>query len=87
MIDPSFMLHQCWLTGTWKRSAGVAPEVNLREHVTCMSVPNMNKSAHSGIETQRRHHQKSKIWVSVVPRKGHRAVFSKKLHSCGANLH
>ena len=35
-----------------KRSAGVAPEVNFRECV--------NKTAHSGFETQRRRHQKSK---------------------------
>ena len=45
-----------------KRSAGVAPEVNFRECV--------NKTAHSGLETQRRHHQKSKTGVSVVPQKG-----------------
>ena len=49
---------------TAKRSAGVAPEVNLREHVTCM-----NKAAHSGFETQRRHHLKSKTGVSVAPEK------------------
>ena len=28
-----------------------------------------NKAAHSGIETQRRHHQKSKIGLSVAPQK------------------
>ena len=43
-----------------KRSAGVAPEVNLREHVTHMPPPNVNKAAQSGSETQRRHHQNSK---------------------------
>ena len=43
-----------------KRSAGVTPEVNLRECVTCMPLPSANKAAHSGFETQRRHHQKSK---------------------------
>ena len=50
-----------------KRLAGVAPEVNLREYITHMLPPSVNKVAHSG---QRRHHQKSKIVVSVVPQKG-----------------
>ena len=50
-----------------KRSAGVTPEVNLREHVTHASVPSVNKAGHSGLETQRRHCQKSKIGVSVAP--------------------
>ena len=36
-----------------KRSAGVTPEVNLREHVTHMIPPSVNKAAHSGFETQR----------------------------------
>ena len=35
------------------RSAGVAPEVNLRE-------PSLNKTAHSGFETKRGRYQKSK---------------------------
>ena len=39
---------------------GVAPEVNLREHVTCTPLPSANKAAYSGFETQRRRHQKSK---------------------------
>ena len=52
-----------------KRSAGVAPEVNVREHVTHTPLPSANKAAHSGFETQRRHHQKSKIGVSVAPQK------------------
>ena len=43
-----------------KGLAGVTPEVNLKECVTCMPLPSMNKAAHSGFETQRRHHQKSK---------------------------
>ena len=30
----------------------------------------MNKAGHSGLETQRRLHQKSKIGVSVTPKKG-----------------
>ena len=53
-----------------KKSAGVTPEVNLGEHVTCTPLPSANKAAHSGFETQKRHHQKSKTWVSVAPQKG-----------------
>ena len=37
-----------------KRSAGVTPQVNLRECVTHTPPPNMNKAAHSGFETQRK---------------------------------
>ena len=43
-----------------KRSAGVTPQVNLRECVTCMPPLNSNKAAHRGFEAQRRCHQKSK---------------------------
>ena len=39
-----------------KRSAGVTPEVNLRECVTHTPLPNVNQAAHSGFETQRRRH-------------------------------
>ena len=53
-----------------KRSAGVASEVNLRECEKCMPPTSMNKAAHSGFDTQRRHHQKSKTGVSVAPQKG-----------------
>ena len=35
-----------------KRSAGVAPEVNSREHVICTPLPSANKAAHSGFEIQ-----------------------------------
>ena len=49
-----------------KRSAGVAPEVNLRECVTYKPLPSVNKDAHSDFETQRRHHQKSKTGVTLV---------------------
>ena len=53
-----------------KRLAGVAPEMNIRECVTCMPPPSVNKTAHSGFETQRRHHQRSKTGVSMAPQKG-----------------
>ena len=53
-----------------KRSAGVTPEVNLRECVTYTPLQSANKAAHSGFETQRRRHQKSKTGVSVAPQKG-----------------
>ena len=43
-----------------KRSAGVAAAVNLREHVTHTPLPSANETSHSGFETKRRHHQKSK---------------------------
>ena len=55
-----------------KRSAGVAPEWNLRQHVTCntyMPLCHANKAAHSDFETQRRRHQKSKTGVSMAPQK------------------
>ena len=52
-----------------KRSAGVAPEVNLGECVTHMPLPSANKALHSGFETQRRYHQKSKTGISVAPKK------------------
>ena len=60
-----------------KRSAGVTPEVNLGEHVTCMPPPSTNKAAHSDFETQKRCHKKSKIEVSVAPQKG--LMSSKKI--------
>ena len=49
-----------------ERLAGVAPEVNLRKCVICTPPPSMNMHMHSGFETQRRHHQKSKIGVPVA---------------------
>ena len=53
-----------------KRSAGVTPEVNVKEHVTPMPPQSTNKAANSSFETQRRHHQKSKTGMSVAPQKG-----------------
>ena len=53
-----------------KRLVGVAPEVNLMEYVPHMLLPIVNKADHSGFETQRRHHQKTKTGVSVAPQKG-----------------
>ena len=53
-----------------QRSAGVTPEVNVRELVTCTPSPSMNKVDHHTFETQRRCHQKSKTGVSVAPQKG-----------------
>ena len=38
-----------------KRLAGVAPEVNLKEHVTCTPLPSVNGAAHSGFETHRKY--------------------------------
>ena len=52
-----------------KRSAGVTPDVNPGECISRMPPPSVNKAAHSGFETQRRCHQKSKTGVSVAPQK------------------
>ena len=52
-----------------KRLAGVTPKVNLRECVTYSPPLSVNKAAHSGFETQSRHHQKSKTGASVAPTK------------------
>ena len=51
-----------------KRLAGVTPVVNLSECITCMPSSSGNKATHSGFETQRRLHQKSKTGVSVSPK-------------------
>ena len=48
-----------------KRSAGDAPEVNLWECASNLSLPSSNTAAYSGFEAQRKHHQKSKTGVSV----------------------
>ena len=53
-----------------KRSAGVAPEVNLRKCIRHIPLPSVNKAADPGFETQRRCRQKSKTGVSVAPQKG-----------------
>ena len=47
---------------------GDTPQVNLREHISHMLLPSANKATHSGFETQRRCHQKSKTGVSVAPK-------------------
>ena len=49
-----------------KRLAGVALEVNLREHTSHMPPQSLNKVARSGFESQRRRHQKSKTGVPVA---------------------
>ena len=51
-----------------KRSAGVAQEVNLSEHVTCTPPPSMLPTL--ALKHRERHHQKSKTRVSVAPQKG-----------------
>ena len=43
--------------------------MDLRERLTRIPLPSMNKAVHSGFETERRHHQKSKTGVSVIPQK------------------
>ena len=51
------------------RLAGVAPDMNVREHVTRMPLPSVIKTTHSGFETHKIRHQKSKTGVSVAPQK------------------
>ena len=58
-----------------KRSAGVAPEVNLRNSLHAGNKAH-KRGIHPGSETQGRRHQKSKTGVSVAPQKG--LMFSKK---------
>ena len=65
-----------------KRSAGVAPQVNCPEHVTCMPLPSVNKTDQFSFETQRRHHQKSKTGVSVAPQKGLIYILQKVFQCC-----
>ena len=45
----------------------ILAKVNLRECISHMPLQSLNKTAHSGFETQRRCHQKSKTRVSVAP--------------------
>ena len=47
------------------------------ESVIHKALPSVNKTAHSGFETQRRHHQKSKTGVSLAPQ--HNNMSSKNL--------
>ena len=51
-----------------KRSAGVAPEVNLRNPLHAGEEAR-KPAIHPGFETQGRRHQKSKTGVSVSPQK------------------
>ena len=50
------------------QSAGVAPEVNLRNSLHAGDKAS-KQGIHPGFETQGRHRQKSKTGVSVAPRK------------------
>ena len=57
LINPTSAEHACGgqqpaAMLTVNRSAGVTPEVNLRQCVTCMRLPSANKVAHSGFEIQ-----------------------------------
>ena len=52
-----------------KRSAGVTPEVNLRNPL-CIGEEAHKRGIHPGFETQGRRHQKYKTRVSVTPQKG-----------------
>ena len=52
-----------------KRSAGVAPEMNLRNSLHAGDKAR-KRGIHPGFETQGRRYQKSKTGVSVAPQKG-----------------
>ena len=69
-IESIFNLTRRWGTATGQhavhRKVGATQEVNLREHKAHTPPPSVSKAAHSGFETQRRHHQKSKGGVSVA---------------------
>ena len=67
-----------------KRSAGVTPEMNFREHVTRTTLPRAIKAAHFGFKTQRRRQKKSKTGVSVATQKwlmSSKFLFKKKNES------
>ena len=70
-----------------QRSAGVTPEVNLRECTSHRPLPSVNKAAHFGFETQRRCHQKSKIGISVAPQKDVHQKFFEKFYYFSFFLH
>ena len=64
-----------------KRSAGVTPDVNLK-NLLYKATKHASKGTHPGFETQTRHHQKSKRGVSVAPQKGlmsPKNIFEKKV--------
>ena len=48
-----------------KRLVGDTPELNPGECITCTPLPHANKAAYSGLETQRRHYQKSKTGIGI----------------------
>ena len=54
-------------TRIWGKQLAAMLE-NLRERILCMPLQSSNKAAHSGFETQRRCHQKSKTGVPVAPK-------------------
>ena len=54
---------------TAKRSAGVAPEVNLRNQLETGNKA-CSHGIHPGFETQGRYHEKSKTRLSVAPQTG-----------------
>ena len=57
----------------WKRTAQLPcwPPKGQQEYISCVpSLPSVNNTAHSGFETERKHHQKSDTGASVAPQKG-----------------
>ena len=71
-----------------KRSARVALKVNLR-NLLHTGDQARKQEIHPGFETQGRHHQESKTWVSVAPNKGFDVLhfFFKKKTYKGRNMY
>ena len=80
-IGPGFESHQYLLAGTWKRRSWLpcwpprGQQVSHRGESermcnTYMPQLSVNKAAHSGFETQRRHHQKSNTGYQWLDQNG-----------------
>ena len=65
---PPMLVYLCAAMLATKRSAGIIPEVNLRNPLHAGNEA-CRQGIHRGVETQGRHHQKSKTGVSVVVQK------------------
>ena len=76
MLTPMYVENGSGNMLTTKRSASVAPEMNIREHVMHMPLPSANKGVNSDSEIQSRHHRKSKTGLSIALQKG--LMLSKK---------
>ena len=67
LCPENYMRRVCW--GASVPGAPLGSTNDNDCHVTRTPPPSSNKAAHSGFEIQRRCHQRSKMGVSVAPRK------------------